>query len=228
MKLYKLTNQDCTTKNNTLWGENITHKTNGEGNLCSSGWLHAYQSPELALFMNPIHGNFPSPILWEAEGEGDFKDDNGLKCGVTQLTTVKKLDIVVPTTEQCIKFALLCAKEVYKDDKFLQWCENWLNGTDRSEAAAEAEAWVAAEAAEAAAEAAAWAAEAAAWAAARAAGAAAWVAAEAAAEAEAWVAAEAAEAAAWAAEAAAEAAAWAAEAADKIDLIEIAKISMKY
>ena len=75
MKVYKLTNQDNKTKNNTIWGENVTHKTNGEEELCGPGWLHFYYSPELAALLNPIHAQIINPKLWEAEANGKILDD---------------------------------------------------------------------------------------------------------------------------------------------------------
>jgi len=41
-KLYKLTDVDGYTRNNTRWGKNVTHTTDGSGELCGPGWLHAY------------------------------------------------------------------------------------------------------------------------------------------------------------------------------------------
>jgi hypothetical protein len=192
MKCYKLTDQKMQTYNSTQWGDNITHTANGQGDLCGPGWLHAYTSPLLAVLLNPIHANTVNPILWEAEGTGDSKNDRGLKIGFTSLTTVRTLPIPVVTLEQKIRFAILCGKQINTDPNWNAWADNWLSGTDRSEAAARttvrttvraarAAAWAAAEAvaeaaeaaaeaaraAEAAAEAAARAAEAAAEAAAR-------------------------------------------------------------
>ena len=222
MKLYKLTDKEGYTRrgmrNETQWGEGVTHTAYGYGGLCTDGVIHAYEHPLLAAFMNPIQANLKDPQLWEAEGEIVAREGQ-LKCGVKTLTTLRKIDLPVISTEQRVEIAIRCALLVYKDPNFLQWAENWISGKDRSaEAAAAAEA---AEAEAAAAKAAARAAWAAAWeaeAAAEAAAAAAWEAAaweEAEAEA-AWEAeAEAAAAAAW------EAAAEAAEAAAAIDLLSI-------
>jgi hypothetical protein len=50
MKLYKLTDENGQTKNHTQWGENISHSASGDSNqdLCSNGWIHAYESSLLA------------------------------------------------------------------------------------------------------------------------------------------------------------------------------------
>ena len=202
---YKLTSQDMTTHNGYQWELYKWHKVSakaGDGNLCSGSFLHAYTDPVLALFLNPIHANIENPRLFRAEGRGRFADDNGLKVGYSQMRIVEELPVKMPTTEQRVKFAILCAMEVYDHPDFLDWCHKWLIGEDRSQAAA----WAAARAAREAA----WAARAA-WAA--------WAARAA------WAAAEAAWAAAWAARAAR--AARAAEARKHIDLIAIAHKAME-
>jgi hypothetical protein len=210
--LYKLTDKDGQTYGNTQWGEGITHTAPGTGALCTNGWIHAYTDPLLAVFLNPLHCNFPVDTmrLWECEGEVGATD-HGLKVGCASLTTLHEMPVPQVTTEQLVRFAVLCSltlKTRWKGKAaYRRWANAWLDGTDRSEAAARAAAWAARAAARVAARAAREAARAAAAEAARAA-------------------AEAAEAAAWAAEAAAgaaEEARAAAEAAEAdIDLIALA------
>ena len=152
--LCKLTNSRDLTYNDTKWGEGVTHTASGKGYLCSNGWIHYYDSPLLAVLLNPIHGNFSTPHLWEVKVSGKIKKDRGLKFGTTSLTTVKRIKLPKITIEQKIIFGILCSMAVYKDKKFCQWGKRWIDGTDRSRAAA----WAAAEAtAKAAAKAAAWA-----------------------------------------------------------------------
>ena len=148
---YKLTRQNNTTYNNCLWGEGITHETDGIGRLCGAGWLHAYSHPLLAVFLNPIHAGIKNPKLWECIGDGEYLNDNGLKCGFTRLTTVKEISLPEVTTEQRIAFAILCAMEVCRDPEWTAWADNWLRGDDRNSdtvrAAASEAAWAAREAA---------------------------------------------------------------------------------
>ena len=213
MKLFKLTDANGRTKNDTQWGDGKSHKTIGPGiSLCTKDVIHAYRDPLLAVLMNPIHGQFSDPQLWEAEG--DVVTDDGTKVGCKLLTTLRQIDLPDVTTEQRVRFAILVAKEVYTDVEFVKWADLWLSGDDRSKSAAESAAraaWAAwaARAARAAAESA----ESAAWAA--------W--AESAARAAARAAAES------AARAAARAAAWAAESAcaELLDLIAIAHKAME-
>ena len=153
MTLYKLTDDCGQTWGETQWGPGVTHTAPGTGQLCSDGWIHAYTDPLLAILLNPIHANFPEPRLWECEGDVGATD-HGLKVGCTSLTTVREIPVPAITTEQRVRFAILCARQVYHGPEWLAWADNWLSGADRSEAAREA-----AEAAEAAARAAAWAEE---------------------------------------------------------------------
>lgn len=63
MKAYKLTDENHQTRNETQWGENITHYTNGEGELCGPGWLHYYNDPLLAVLLNPVHAGLSVTLL---------------------------------------------------------------------------------------------------------------------------------------------------------------------
>ena len=135
MKLYKLTNQENETFNQTKWGENVSHETDGTGGLCGSGWLHAYTHPLLAVMLNPIHGNFINPKLWECEGEIGL-NDRGLKVGCKKLTTTKEIPLPNITLEQKVRFAILCGKQTCRNKKWNEWADKWLNGKDRRKKAA--------------------------------------------------------------------------------------------
>ncbi len=133
--LYKLTDHNSRTYNNTQWGENVTHTTSGDGELCGPGWLHAYTHPLLAAMLNPIHANFYNPLLYLAEGKIE-KTDHGLKIGTTKLTTLRLIKLPEVSTVQRVAFAILCAKHVYESKEFHLWADGWLSGKDRSDAAA--------------------------------------------------------------------------------------------
>lgn len=157
--LYKLTTQDNKTRkgyhNETTWGAGVTHSGTGEGDLCGPGFIHAYTDPLLAVLLNPIQAGIADPKLWVCEGEV-VKTDHGLKVGCVALTTVSVQTLPIVTTEQRVKFAVLCAKRVCDDPAFVRWAAAWLDGTNRTKAAAAAAAeaawaaWAAAEAARAA------------------------------------------------------------------------------
>lgn len=135
MKLYKITTINDVTRpgkeNETQWGENVTHTASGKGELCDPGFIHAYEDPRVAVFMNPVHGSYNPFRLWECEGE-IVKRDGQLKCGCTSLTTIRIIDAPVITTEQRVEIAIRCAMTVYNDLKWLDWANAWLDGSDRS------------------------------------------------------------------------------------------------
>ena len=170
MIVYKLTDQNLQTHGGYQWEPGVARETDGRGNLCGPGWLHYYHDPLLSALLNPIHADIADPVLWEAEAEGLHRDDRGLKGGCTRLTLLRRIELPQITTEQRIRFGILCAKVICDNPAWNAWADRWLDGSDRSQESA----WAATEAAARAAEAAwateaAWAAETAAWAAARAA-----------------------------------------------------------
>ena len=247
-KLYKLTDQNGQTRGGMQWGPGITHEATGDPSqdLCTDAWIHAYEHPLLAVLLNPIHGNFKNPRLFEGDNEIG-KRKSQLLCGCRSFTTAREIPVPAVTTAQKVRFGILCAKQVYKHPKWNQWADAWLDGSDRSEKSAQVAcaaaraaqadevyaAWEAraADAAQVAAYAAVWAAADAAQAEyeARAAYAAVWAAADAvqaeyeARAADAAQAALAADAAVWAAAAAA----YATDAAAAIDLIALAEQAVK-
>ena len=159
--VYKLTTQDMKTYGGFTWKLGATQTAPGGGELCTDRWLHAYTDPLVASLLNPAHANISDPRLFRAEGEVGA-DDHGLKVGCTSLTLVEELKVPQVTTEQRVRFAVLCALEVSRDEAWKKWAWGWLSGKDRSAEAAYA---AAANAAANAAYAAAYAARAAAYAA---------------------------------------------------------------
>jgi len=133
--LYKLTSPDMTTYGDFQWTLGKTETALGDGPLCSSSWLHAYTDPLLAVFLNPIHANFANPRLFECEGEVQA-NDHGLKVGCTVLTLVKEIALPEVSLEQRIAFGILCTKEVYKEENWNKWADDWLAGKNRGESAA--------------------------------------------------------------------------------------------
>ena len=131
-QLYKLTDENMRTLGRCRWGEGVEHTASGKGNLCTKGWIHAYTSPLLAVFLDPIHGDIgDTALLWEAEGDVG-KTDNGLKVGCTRLKTIRQIEKPLITTAQRIAFGILCALEISTDVDFQKWAKNWLSGKDRS------------------------------------------------------------------------------------------------
>jgi hypothetical protein len=159
MTVYKLTTQDCKTRagksNETTWGEGVERTASGEGDLCGPGWLHAYEDPLVAVFMNPVHANLRDPVLWECDGDVG-KRDGEQKCGCTRLKTLVQIPMPQITIDQRVEVAIRMARAILKQlnvviEKWEMWADGWLDWSDRS-AAANAAAYSAAYAANAAAD----------------------------------------------------------------------------
>ena len=135
MRLYKLTDVNGQTRNKIQWGEGVTHTASGIGALSKSGWIRTYTDPLLAILLNPIHSNYENPLLWEAEGTIE-KRNYGLCVGSRSLRAIHRIPLPEISTEQRVKFAILCVLEVYAEPTFCQWANKWLTGEDRTVAAA--------------------------------------------------------------------------------------------
>jgi hypothetical protein len=150
MKGYKLTRADGTTTgggNVCQWWPGVRHEAKGPatGPLCSSSWIHFYESPLLAVLHNPIHADYRDPILWEIETDGAVKSEGHMKSGARGVTTTCRIPLPQIETKHKIAYAILCALEVFDAPAFRTWAENWLSGADRTDKAeaAEAAAWAA-------------------------------------------------------------------------------------
>lgn len=144
MKVYKLTSQNGTTHNGTKWGPGARYEVAGPLEMCGNG-IHAYSDPLLAVLLNPIHAEINSPRLWECEASDEHIDDHGLKSCHRWLQTVRELPVPQITTEQRVRFAILCAIDSGADNPaWVAWALHWLDGSDRSHEAAEDAEWAAA------------------------------------------------------------------------------------
>lgn len=136
---YKLTNKDLQTHNGFQWELDKWYEipVEKQGNdLCTESWFHCYNHPLLAVLLNPIHADIKNPRLFEVEVEGNSKENCGLKFGFTKMRLIKEMEVPKVTTEQRIKFGILCALEVYKEDNFVRWGQDWLSSKDKTKGAA--------------------------------------------------------------------------------------------
>jgi hypothetical protein len=138
MQLYKLTDSEGYTRNNTHWDVGVTHSLEVKLNpqLCSRDVLHAYTSPLLAALMYPAHTDFTNPLCFTVDGEIAVTD--GTKVGCFSLTVTGTFELPELSLTQRIAFGILCTLELLsgKDKKFTQWAEKWLSNEDRSIVAA--------------------------------------------------------------------------------------------
>ena len=137
MRGYKITDKNRQTiyeGNVCQWGENVTNTATGTGTkLCTDAFIHLYEDEFVAVFMNPIHGNYNSKTMrmFECEAEPVIFD-SCLKCGAKTVTTIREIEVPVLTLEQIIEIGIHCALTVCKKADFVKWAEHWLDGSDRS------------------------------------------------------------------------------------------------
>jgi hypothetical protein len=94
MQLYKFTHPDYTTRNDTVWGRNVTHKIHPDlrtPQLCTDGVIHAYKSPYQAVIFGGYH-RYEKLLrtLWLAEGEVVVEDLS--KVGCYEITTIRCIE----------------------------------------------------------------------------------------------------------------------------------------
>ena len=113
--LIKLTNADGTTRGKTPWvvGETVSVdealRVDGAP-LCSHAYLHAYASPDMAVFLAPRHGW----IRWARAFvvQGDIIAEEWDKVGCHELRVVAEVDLRRPGRCQVVAFARACADAV--------------------------------------------------------------------------------------------------------------------
>jgi len=131
---YKYTDAwDCT-RGGMQWAQGVEHEAPGDGALCTSGWLHLYDSPEVAALRDPADGCYTrqsSAQLWRVEWWGATKDERGLKRGAQFVRTVERVEPVVLTDAQRVRAAIYCVQSILSRDtcaSWWTWAEGWLMG----------------------------------------------------------------------------------------------------
>src|SRR3972149_10506042 len=120
---YKMSESDGTTHGGTQWGLDVRHEATGEGHeQCTDGVIHSYESPELAVLMNPAHARFYRPILWHFREEGEFGTDGLQRWGKAGTTTMRARLPRFTLIQRAI-WAILVAKEVYKEPLWNEWAD---------------------------------------------------------------------------------------------------------
>ena len=110
--------------------------------MCTDQVLHCYNHPLLAVVFNPMHANIQNPKLFEINVDKIVNTD-GLKFASKSQTLIEEIPLPEISTEQKVEFAIRVAKTVYKEKKWNEWADKWLNGEDRSEESAYTAAYVA-------------------------------------------------------------------------------------
>ena len=137
MKLYKVTDAECNTFNNTHWEIGKIKYIESDSLLCTNPMLctnklfHAFASPAMAgLFSDILLTYTNKPYrLFEAEGKPVVMDS--IKCGCRSLTITKEIPFFTLSSEQKIIFIILCLCHLYYDcGTFGILAQNWLTKKD--------------------------------------------------------------------------------------------------
>lgn len=136
----KLTDKDGRTYGGMLWGEGVHHAATGTPNaIGTDGYIHYYDNPLIAVFINPIHGDFDpaTMLLWEFvpdEGTAEKRGECGSQRGVRAGTTTHLMPVPQITIAQRVRATILIARKVFggKSLAWDNWAEGWLARRDRS------------------------------------------------------------------------------------------------
>src|ERR1035437_7592574 len=128
---YKLLKPDMTSFGSYLWIQGKWNETNGRGSICGPGWLHACNTPELAIMLNPYRYWTNVPCMFIAEWEGERQNDSGMKFGSTRMRVMEEIPCPPLTEEQRIEYWMTCVLLTHHEPRFVQWAENWIVRQDR-------------------------------------------------------------------------------------------------
>lgn len=137
MTYIKLTDAEGRTKNDMEWSVGKTNRATGKGKtLCSNGYLHVYDTPEQAAFMQPIH----VPSYTKAfEVHSRYKGiTNGTKRGIKSCTVMRDITLPKLTKKQRVEIAIRVSLQIYHEATYESWAKGWLSGQDRTARAARA------------------------------------------------------------------------------------------
>jgi len=148
-RYYKLTDSNGKTRGSIQWGENITHHHawRGEMVLGYDTCIYCYSDPLMASFFlmescfiaitEDIEEDIKNPRCWEGKVKGEIISDGSI-IGCKEFTTIREVPLPEISIEQRVTIAIECALKVYWEPEFNKWASGWLDGTDRSAAAARA------------------------------------------------------------------------------------------
>jgi hypothetical protein len=129
---YMLTNQERKTRDGFELEQGKWYKKDP----CSESWFSCFCDPLVAVFLNPIYRYIKEPRLFECEVAGEEWTYSGITFEYTEIKLGKELTVAEVSMTQRVAFGILCAKEVCRDEAWIKWADKWLDGTDRSKAAA--------------------------------------------------------------------------------------------
>lgn len=118
------------TNNNKTWNniELISNLPIQESN--PNYYFQTFNSLNLAKFLYPSYFNCPNPILWQVSSQELPIKSNGFLNYYSIIIPEKPLEIVFPSHQQKLLFAILTAFNVVQNPLFLKWIKRYLNDFD--------------------------------------------------------------------------------------------------
>lgn len=135
---YLITDENNKTWRDIQWGENVTHEEENP-----NYHFVVYNSPQVARYMYPCYEGIKNPKIWIASGEnpnairGFPQKLDGFRSNFSKLTTISEFSVELPTNEQRINFAILCAMNVAQYNPFTDWALKYLRGEDQTKESAQ-------------------------------------------------------------------------------------------
>lgn len=84
--------------------------------------------------MYPYYGG-NNPKLWQCNGEQNVTESN-ITTTFKKLTTIKEVELKLPTDQQKITFAILTSLNIVNNPQYKTWAINYLKGIDQSKESA--------------------------------------------------------------------------------------------
>lgn len=138
---YKLTTQDMKTRKGAhneitwvpgKWYESAWKLSESVDCLCSSRYIHWYSDPLIAVLMNQVHADIENPRLWKCEISGKTLLDKQFKGGSRRVRLIKEIPLPELSELQRIECAIRCTKQIFYDEDWTKWADDWLENKDRT------------------------------------------------------------------------------------------------
>ena len=130
--MYLITDEHDKTWRDIQWGPNISHS---EAN--DNYQFYVYHNALVLLFMYPAYeGEINNPKVWQCQGQNLTRDEV-FRQRFETLTSLEPVEVVWPTPEQRMTFALINSLTVSKNKYFSDWAMKYLKKEDQSLEAAQ-------------------------------------------------------------------------------------------
>jgi len=129
MAKYILANSDNQTRRGSrLFPGSSSFSSQTSSNIVAQNASEIGPSPLVAILLNPWHAQLDEAKMLELQ----FTSAAFSASDPTIKMDVREVRMPEATTDQKIIFALMVIVEVYNNEQFNLWAENWINGSDRS------------------------------------------------------------------------------------------------